>query len=98
MTNIDVLAYQVDIRAKARRVHVPGMEAEDIFQEVMLHLLTVQGKYDPKKSNPRTFVSRVATNKIRDLIRRSHAQKRGLLQTVSLDALIEDGFDISDAS
>ncbi len=91
---IDILAYQNDIRAKAKSAHVLGMEWEDIFQEVILHLLTAQGKYDPTKSSPRTFVARVATNKIRDLVRRSHAQKRGLLQTVSLDALIEAGLEI----
>lgn len=90
---IDILAYQDDIRAKAKTAHVPGMEWEDVFQEVMLHLFLVQGKYDSKKSGPRTFVCRVATNKIRDLIRRSHAKKRGLLETVSLDALLEAGFD-----
>jgi len=91
---IDILAYQDDIRAKAKIAHIPGMEWEDIFQEVMLHLLQVQSKYNPKKGCPRTFVCRVATNKIRDLVRRSRAQKRNLYETISLDALIEDGLEI----
>jgi len=91
---IDILAYQDDIRAKAKMAHIPGMEWEDVFQEVMLHLLLVQSKYDAKRSGPRTFICRVATNKIRDLIRRSRAQKRSLHEEVSLDTLIEAGFEI----
>jgi RNA polymerase sigma factor (sigma-70 family) len=89
----DILAYQNDIHAKAKSVIIPGMEWEDISQEVILHLLQVLHKYDPTKSSPRTFVSRVATNKIRDLLRRSRAKKRGLMETVSLDALLEAGHE-----
>lgn len=92
--NINILDYKNDICAKAKIARIPGMEWEDIFQEVVLHLLKVQAKYNPEKSSPRTFICRVATNKIRDLLRRSLAKKRGLLQTISLDALIEEGFDI----
>lgn len=93
MHSNDILAYQNDIRAKAKSVTIPGMEWEDVSQEVMLHLLQVLHKYDPAKSSLRTFVSRVATNKILDLVRRSRAKKRGLLETVSLDALLEAGFE-----
>jgi RNA polymerase sigma factor (sigma-70 family) len=91
---IDILAYQNDIRAKAKMANIPGMEWEDVFQEVMLHLLLVQSKYDASKAGPRTFVCRVATNKIRDLMRRSRAKKRGMFETVSLDALVEAGLEI----
>jgi len=93
---INILDYKNDISAKAKMAHIPGMEWEDVFQEVVMHLLTAQTKYDPSKSSPRTFVCRVATNKIRDLLRRSLAKKRGMLETVSLDALIEEGFDIAE--
>jgi RNA polymerase sigma factor (sigma-70 family) len=92
--NLDILAYQNDIRAKAKKVRISGMESEDIFQEVVLHLLQVRDKFNPVKSSARTFVSRVATNKIRDLIRRSRAQKRSLHEVVSLDALLEAGLEI----
>jgi len=91
---IDVLAYQDDISAKAKMAHIPGMEWEDVFQEVMLHLLIVQSKYDATRSGPRTFMCRVATNKIRDLVRRSRAQKRSLHEVVSLDELIKAGLEI----
>jgi RNA polymerase sigma factor (sigma-70 family) len=90
---IDILAYQNDIRAKAKIARIPGMDWEDVFQEVVLHLLLVQTKFDPTRANLRTFVSRVTTNKIRDLLRRSYAKKRGLLETISLDALIEEEYD-----
>jgi RNA polymerase sigma factor (sigma-70 family) len=90
---IDIFAYQSDIEAKAKIARIPGMEWEDVYQEVMLHLLQVQSKYNPAKASLRTFVCRVATNKIRDLARRSRAKKRGFYQTVSLEQLLEEGFD-----
>lgn len=91
---INILDHHNDLQAKAKTAHIPGMDWEDIYQEVILHLLKVQHKYDPKKASPRTFVCRVASNKICDLVRKSRAQKRGLYQTVSLDQLLESGFEI----
>jgi|GEM_PF-2084429 len=93
---INIVDHQVDISAKARTASIIGMEWEDIAQELNLHILIIQHKYDPAKSSPRTFVARVATNKIRDLIRRASAQKRrSAYGIVSLDELIEGGFDIA---
>jgi len=95
--SINILDYQRDLKAKAYRVHVAGMEAMDVLQELYLHILEVQHKYDPARSGPRTFIVRVATNKIRDLMRRASAKKRGLYETVSLDELIENDptFDVA---
>lgn len=90
---INILDHHNDLQAKAKNVHIPGMDWEDVYQEVALHLLTVQHKYDANKASERTFVCRVATNKIRDLVRRAKAQKRGLYQTISLDRLLDEGFE-----
>ena len=92
---INIVDHQRDISAKARTARIIGMDWEDIAQEINLHILTIEGKYDPRKSSPRTFIARVATNKIRDLIRRASAKKRGAYAIVSLDELIEGGFDIA---
>ena len=93
--SINIFEYQKDIQAKAKLANIGGMEWEDIAQELYLHLWCVRNKYNPVKSSPRTFVVRVITNKIRDLARRSLAKKRNYHQLVSLDALMERGFDIA---
>ena len=95
---IKIEDYQNDIRAKALTTYIAGMGPDDILQEINLQLLRAESRYDPMKSSPRTFISRVATNKIRDLIRRSRAKKRNYQDAVSLDQLFELGFDISDQS
>lgn len=95
---IKIEDYQGDIKAKALTTFISGMEPDDIIQEINLHILKAGLKYDPSRSNPRTFISRVATNKIRDLMRRSRAKKRDYQCAVSLDQLYELGFDISDNS
>ena len=72
------------------------MEWEDISQELFLHVWQKRDKFNPSKSSERTFVIRIITNKIIDLIRKANAQKRfAENNAVSLDQMIEDGFDIS---
>jgi RNA polymerase sigma factor (sigma-70 family) len=93
--SININDFQREFSIKAKLARIPGMEWEDILQELNLQLLLAKDKYNPLKSQPQTFVSRIATNKIRDLARRSMAKKRDSRRTISLDALIEDGFDIS---
>jgi RNA polymerase sigma factor (sigma-70 family) len=94
---INILDHKNDIYAKAKSAFVRGLEWEDIAQEIFLHLCKVVPKYDPSKASPRTFVLRVATNKIIDLRRHVSAHKRDQSKTVSLDALMEANslFDIA---
>ncbi len=55
------------------------MEWQDVAQELYVHLFQVVDKYDPSRgASPRTFTNRVITNKIRDLVRGTNAQKRYL--------------------
>lgn len=91
----DILEYRNDIQAKAKLAYIAGMDWEDIAQELYLHLWLVRHKYDSTKSSRRTFIARVVVNKIRDLARKSLAKKRNLYQTVSLDLLMESGFDVA---
>jgi RNA polymerase sigma factor (sigma-70 family) len=88
--SINILDFQRDIVAKAKTVKINGMDWDDVAQEINLHLLHNIQKYNPSKAGPRTFVVRVADNRIRDLARRANAQKRYLdNHSLSLEELTE---------
>jgi DNA-directed RNA polymerase specialized sigma24 family protein len=96
--NITISAsqFQKDIIAKSKSTHIPGMDWEDIVQELDIHVWQNGKKFDPTKASERTFVVRIITNKIRDLARRANAKKRSTdKNAISLDELIEGGFDVS---
>lgn len=95
--SINILSFKNDITAKSKISYVKGMEWQDISQELFLHLWQKRDKFDPTKASERTFVIRVITNKIRDLIRQANAQKRFAdNNAISLEELMESGFDVAD--
>ena len=73
---INILQFQDDIIAKAKTYQIPGMDWQDIAQEIYLQLWKVASRFNPLKAGERTFVQRVAVNRVRDLARRTNAQKR----------------------
>ncbi len=88
--------FQKDIIAKSKSTHIPGMDWEDIAQELDIHVWQKRKKFDSAKASERTFVVRIITNKIRDMARRANAKKRTTdKNAVSLDELIESGFDVA---
>lgn len=68
--NIEIRAYRL-----ARSGAVPGMEAEDIAQELRLDLIRRAEHFDPEKACFNTFADRVICNRIADLARQSQAAK-----------------------
>lgn len=48
---------------------LPETEREDIASDLWVHLLTQMERYDPSRSSPKTFISRVVLNKARDIFR-----------------------------
>ena len=65
------------------RFRVPTREvAEDITSEVFLKALRALGRYDPKRSAPRTWLLRIARNSVTDHLRTM--RRRGSLH-ISLD-------------
>lgn len=95
--SINILSFQNDIIAKSKSAYIKGMEWQDIAQELNLHLWIKREKYNPEKAGERTFVVRIITNKIRDLIRKANAQKRFAdNNAISLEQLMESGFDVAD--
>lgn len=93
--NINILDFKNDVVAKAKSTHIPGMDWQDIAQELFLHLLQNLHKYDPAKgASLRTFVVKISTNKILDLARRTNAQKRYWdFRALSFEDLIEVEFN-----
>lgn len=59
----------ITIRAErlARSGSVPGMDAEDIKQDLRLHLYRRDGKFDPSRGQYDTFADRVLANRIATL-------------------------------
>lgn len=94
--SINILSFQKDVVAKSKSTYIKGMDWEDIAQELYLHLWQKRDRFNPKRASERTFVIRIITNKIRDLLRKANAQKRFAdNNTVSLDELMDAGFDVA---
>ncbi len=65
------------------RFRVPTREvAEDVTSEVFLKALRALGRYDPKRSAPRTWLLRIARNAVTDYLR--SLRRKGSLH-ISLD-------------
>ena len=77
--SINFQKYESDIAAKARIYKVPGMDWEDVAQELRIHIWKKRDKYDSSRgAKERTFVISILMNKIRDLRKYSNRQKRHL--------------------
>ena len=67
------------VRHHARRAtgRLPGMEAQDLEQELMLHAHRRLGSYDPGRASLWTFTDRVLSNCVVNLTRAAGATSRG---------------------
>ena len=58
-----------NINIRARRLNqsaaVPGMDSDDIAQELRLHLILRHDKFDPTRGSYETFADRVLANRVR---------------------------------
>lgn len=84
----------ISIRAArlARSGAVPGMDAEDIEQELRLDLIRRAPNYDPAKASFETFADRVVSNRISSLAATTQASRAERMMR-SLDAPAGDGTD-----
>lgn len=71
--------YSADITAKAKTNFVPGMEWQDIAQELDIALWRALPKYQGRnQAKERTFAQTVMRNRIIDLKKAANRQKRQL--------------------
>ena len=75
--NTSRVSRNISIRAArlARCGGVPGMEAEDIEQELKLDLIRRAPNYDPAKASFETFADRVVANRISSLAAATQASR-----------------------
>jgi len=88
--------YQNDIIAKAKTYKIPGMEWQDIAQELDITLWLKLKKFQGRNNvSERTFAIKVMQNKIRDLVKYANRKKRWIdAHHLSLEELMEQGFEI----
>lgn len=86
------------IRKKAKELasemESPFHDAEDIEQELWMHLERKKHLYDPARASFRTFANRVIINKVRSIWRADNTDKRHVERAMtSLDDIVyyEDG-------
>ena len=71
--------YAADISAKAKTTLIPGLDWQDIAQELDIALWRGLPKYQGRnKAQERTFAQRVMRNRILDLAKSANRQKRYL--------------------
>ena len=78
------------VRHHAARVRaaLPGMEIEDVEQELMLHVHRRLSRFDAARGSLRTFADRVARNCAANLLQSARSERRGSgVEVLSLDTL-----------
>jgi RNA polymerase sigma factor (sigma-70 family) len=78
------------VRHHARRVRtaLPGMEIEDVEQELMLHVHRRLPRFDAARGSLRTFVDRIARNCAANLLQSLRSERRGSgVEVLSLEAI-----------
>ena len=83
-------AKAVEIAKKIGRMS----DIEDLKQEVLFYLIKAEKRYDPTRSQPKTFINMILTYAQKNLLRRMYRMKRRVnittvdLQTVQVDQLL----------
>lgn len=86
------IAVRLVSRFRAERRVLEREDFEDLLQECLAHWYSSRDKYDPSRDASRqTFMSRVLTNKLKDLAKaRTRDMRRASYEAVSLDAPIRE--------
>ena len=81
----------------ARSGSLPGMDKEDIEQELMLDLLRRRDRFDPDRASFDTFADRVITNRVASLTASTHKLRAERI-TISLDFVVANDDEDEGAS
>lgn len=81
----------------ARSGSLPGMDKEDIEQELMLDLLRRRDRFDPDRASFDTFADRIVTNRVASLTASTHKLRAERI-TISLDFVVANDDEDEGAS
>lgn len=71
------------VRLYAKKYNVPGLDKEDLEQELRLRVWSKLEQYDPRLSSPKTWANTVMRNWTFNLYQKSQALKRKALNEYS---------------
>ena len=78
------------IIAEAHLHDIPGMDWQDIAQEIRIHLWNKFDLFDVKKSSFKTWANRVMKNRIKNLIRDANTKSHQYInRAISIEELQE---------
>ena len=86
--------FETTILKLAKTWNIPPLEWQDIAQELRIHLWLKEQEHGEGIKDYNNWAYITCRNKIRDLAKYYQRGKRDHRKIVSLEALIEDGFDI----
>jgi RNA polymerase sigma-70 factor, ECF subfamily len=85
------------VRYKARKfvgkTGLNELDIDDVVQEVWLDLIQRLPGFDPRRSQQRTFISRLVDHELSDILRNRRAKRRDSRHCQSLDVPVGDGQD-----
>ena len=85
------------IVSESKKHNIPGMDWQDIAQEIRIKLWQKEKLFDPAKSSYKTWANKVMRNCIYDLLKASNTKKASYLNNaVSIEMLQENGIDIDE--
>lgn len=95
--NLAFSRYETDIVAKAKKYLIPGLDWDDVAQELRITLWRKLPQYKPSRASERTFADRIMQRRLIDLHRTAERKKRYHdNHHDSFDAMMESGYDLSD--
>jgi len=78
----------------SRAYKIKPLEPCDIQQELRIALWLNRAKYNKDKGSYKSWAYMVCRNKLKDLYKHYNRQKRDIFKEISLDALMNKGFDV----
>lgn len=82
--------FERDIGMFASRYNVPGMDFDDVAQDLRIQLWRKLDKYDPTKAGLRKWSWMVMGSRVKDLLRMANKKNKDMLNTNVLPFIEEE--------
>lgn len=93
---MDFRDFEEKIKIISKAVKIPGMESDDIAQELRLAVWKKSEKYNPDRGSQATFFNKIVRNRLIDLYRRSQSKKNRINNNhISIEEAMILGDDIN---